>query len=194
MKAEPVFAALDALMPPAQNPVPSVVFFAPHGKPFSQRLAEELASKQHIIMVCGRYEGFDERVYSRATQILSIGDYVLTGGELAALVVADAIIRLIPGALGSEKSNVDESFSTDGLLEYPQYTRPAVCRDLSVPEVLLSGNHAAIARWRREMSIIRTAQLRPDLLAKAVLSSSERELAAEALRQVTTKRSGEANR
>ncbi|MDR0499774.1 MAG: tRNA (guanosine(37)-N1)-methyltransferase TrmD [Coriobacteriales bacterium] len=154
-----------------------VLFFAPHGKPFNQRIAEELASEQDIIMVCGRYEGMDERVYSRATRIISVGDYVLTGGELAAMVVADAIVRLIPGVLGDEMSNVDESFSTEGLLEYPQYTRPANYRGMNVPEVLLSGNHAAIAKWRREMSIIRTAQLRPDLLDGANLTQAERDLA-----------------
>jgi tRNA (guanine37-N1)-methyltransferase len=139
-------------------------------------MAEGLARSERIIMLCGRYEGFDERVYTRADLCLSLGDYVLTGGELAAMVVADAVCRLLPGALGDEQSPLDESFST-GLLEYPQYTRPAVYRELAVPEVLLSGNHRMIAEWRRKQSIIRTAQLRPDLLGQAELTDVEWELA-----------------
>jgi tRNA (guanine37-N1)-methyltransferase len=161
--------------------VPQTIFFSPHGTPFTQKIAEELAVEQHRLVVCGRYEGFDERVYSRATHVLSLGDYVLTGGELAAMVVTDAVCRLLPGVLGDERSNADESFSNDGLLEYPQYTRPAEYRGLSVPEVLLSGNHAAIARWRREMSIIRTARLRPDLLREAKLTAAERRVAQQAV-------------
>jgi tRNA (guanine37-N1)-methyltransferase len=129
-------------------------------------------------MVCGRYEGFDERVYSRADLCLSLGDYILTGGELAAMVVTDAVCRLLPGALGDEQSSVDESFST-GLLEYPQYTRPAEYRGMQVPEVLLSGHHRLIAEWRRKQSIIKTAQLRPDLLEQAELSKEEWDLARE---------------
>ena len=123
-------------------------------------------------MVCGRYEGFDERVYQRADLCLSLGDYILTGGELAAMVVTDAVCRLLPGALGDAQSSVDESFS-EGLLEYPQYTRPAEYRRLAVPEVLLSGNHRMIAEWRRKQSIIRTARLRPDLLDLAQLTEKE---------------------
>jgi tRNA (guanine37-N1)-methyltransferase len=179
MKVEPVFEALDDLLGVELqgDGGTAVVFFAPHGTPFKQRLAEELAQEQRIIMVCGRYEGFDERVYERATHIVSLGDFILTGAELAALCVADAVCRLLPGALGDEMSNVDESFGADGLLEYPQYTRPASYRGLAVPEVLLSGNHANIAKWRREQSIIRTARLRPDLLSTAVLAPGEMELA-----------------
>lgn len=169
MKVEPVFEALDEL---TQTNDAQVIFFTPHGEPFNQRMAAELASQEHLLMVCGRYEGFDERVYTRADRCISIGDYILTGGELAAMVVSDAIVRLLPGVLGDEKSAEDESFS-EGLLEYPQYTRPASYRGMDVPEVLLSGNHAAIAKWRRKMSIIKTAELRPDLLAQSGLDASE---------------------
>jgi tRNA (guanine37-N1)-methyltransferase len=172
MKVEPVFEALDDLL--AAEPA-HVVFFTPTGIPFTQRLAQELTEKRRIIMVCGRYEGFDERVYTRADACISLGDYVLTGGELAAMVVTDAVCRLLPGALGDEQSPIDESFST-GLLEYPQYTRPASYRGLEVPEVLLSGNHRLIAEWRRRQSIIKTAQLRPDLLGSCDLTEEEWEL------------------
>lgn len=185
MKVEPVFEALDDLLtavPASRRPTssekPTVVFFTPAGKVFNQHVAEELSHRQHLIMVCGRYEGFDERVYSRADLCLSLGDYVLTGGELAAMVVIDAVCRLLPGALGDEMSSVEESFS-DGLLEYPQYTRPAEYRGMQVPEVLLSGHHRLIAEWRRKQSIIKTAQLRPDLLEQAHLSKEEWALAEE---------------
>jgi tRNA (guanine37-N1)-methyltransferase len=169
MKVEPVFEALDDLLftEPAH-----VVFFTPTGTPFTQQLAADLAKQQRIIMVCGRYEGFDERVYTRADACISLGDYVLTGGELAAMVVTDAVCRLLPGALGDEQSPVDESFSA-GLLEYPQYTRPATYRGLEVPDVLLSGNHRLIAEWRRRQSIIKTAQTRPDLLDSSDLTAEE---------------------
>jgi tRNA (guanine37-N1)-methyltransferase len=169
MKVEPVFEALDDLL---QCHPAEVIFFTPVGERLTQALAEELAGCERIIMVCGRYEGFDERVYTRATRCISLGDYVLTGGELPAMVLTDAICRLIPGVLGDDQSNKDESFSA-GLLEYPQYTRPANYRGLTVPEVLLSGDHGKIAAWRREQSIIRTARSRPDLLAGAALSEQE---------------------
>ena len=169
MKVEPVFEALDDLL--AQGPA-YVIFFTPGGTPFTQSLAESLSQQERLILVCGRYEGFDERVYSRADLCISLGDYILTGGELAAMVVTDAICRLLPGALGDEQSSQDESFSS-GLLEYPQYTRPAVYRNMAVPEVLLSGNHRLIKEWRREQSIIKTAQLRPDLLDAAGLTEAE---------------------
>jgi tRNA (guanine37-N1)-methyltransferase len=177
MKVEPVFEALDELC--AHEPA-RVIFFTPVGVPFNQHLAAELARERRLIMVCGRYEGFDERVYTRADLCLSLGDYILTGGELAAMVVTDAVCRLLPGALGDERSPLDESFST-GLLEYPQYTRPASYRGLEVPEVLLSGNHRMIAEWRRKQSIIRTARMRPDLLEQAGLSEREWELARDCL-------------
>ena len=180
MKVEPVFEALDDLLvaQPAQ-----VLFFTPVGERFSQVIAQQLASEERLIMVCGRYEGFDERVYTRADRCISLGDYILTGGELAAMVVTDAVCRLIPGVLGDELSNVEESFN-DNLLEYPQYTRPATYRDLSVPEVLLSGDHANIAAWRRRQSIIRTARLRPDLLHLAELSEQEWGLVREIRREL----------
>ncbi|MCL2529768.1 MAG: tRNA (guanosine(37)-N1)-methyltransferase TrmD [Coriobacteriia bacterium] len=169
MKPEPVFEALDELL--ATEPA-KVIIFTPQGKTFDQAMAQELALEQRLIMICGRYEGFDERVYTLADACISLGDYILTGGELAAMVVSDAICRLLPGVLGDEQSNADESFS-EGLLEYPQYTRPASYRGMEVPEVLLSGNHAAIAKWRREMSIIKTTELRPDLLSEELRIKNE---------------------
>ena len=175
MKPAPIFEALDDLS--AAGPRPRVVFFSPCGERFDQRVAERLSAEERILFVCGRYEGIDERVYSLADDVLSIGDYVLTGGELAALVVIDAVVRLLPGALGDELSAVDESFSSAGLLEYAQYTRPASYRGMDVPEVLLSGDHARVARWRRQNAIERTALWRPDLLDGADLTEDERELA-----------------
>ena len=171
MKVEPVFEALDELLAESSA---CVLFFTPSGIPFSQDMAAKLAQQDRIIMVCGRYEGFDERVYERADLCISLGDYILTGGELAAMVVTDAVCRLLPGVLGDEQSPLDESFSS-GMLEYPQYTRPAEYCGLRVPEILLSGNHRLIEEWRREQSIIKTAQLRPDLLACAYLTEAERE-------------------
>jgi tRNA (guanine37-N1)-methyltransferase len=179
MKVEPVFEALDALL---AEQTAFVICLVPAGRPFTQQLAIELAAYERLILLCGRYEGFDERICRRADLCLSIGDYVLTGGELAAMVLTDALCRLLPGVLGDERSAQDDSFSS-GLLEYPQYTRPAVYRGLTVPEVLLGGNHALIAQWRREQSIIRTAQLRPDLLDGAQLTDAEWALAREALSQ-----------
>ena len=183
MKAEPIFEALDELVggalagasdsvPMANMPTPEIIFFAPFGRAFDQQMARELAEQPHLILVCGRYEGIDERAFTRADRIISIGDFILTGGELAAMCVIDAVCRLLPGALGDASSALEESF-TDSLLEYPQYTRPATYRGLAVPEVLLSGNHALIKQWRREQSIIRTARHRPDLLASAELSEAE---------------------
>ncbi|MEG0085043.1 MAG: tRNA (guanosine(37)-N1)-methyltransferase TrmD, partial [Niameybacter sp.] len=146
----------------------------PQGKPWQQHMAEALSSEAHIVLLCGHYEGIDQRALDAiVTQEVSIGDYVLTGGELAALVVADSISRLVPGVLGKAESFQDESFS-EGLLEYPHYTRPAVYRDQPVPEVLLSGNHQKIATYRREMSIINTFNKRPDLLKKANLTQKEK--------------------
>ncbi len=175
MKPEPIFECLDAVQASEAQPG-LVVFFTPAGEPFSQRVAERLSGAERIVMVCGRYEGFDERTLSLADLQLSIGDYVLTGGELPALVVIDAVSRLIPGVLGHEDSAADESFS-EGLLEYPQYTRPSEYRGMSVPEVLRSGDHAKIARWRREQAILKTARVRPDLLAQASLTAEERQVA-----------------
>ncbi len=154
-----------------------VVFLAPQGRPFDDAYASELSACDRLLFVCGHYEGIDERVYALADEVISLGDYVLTSGELASMVVIDAVVRKIPGVLGAEEGPVDESF-TSGLLEYPQYTRPATFRGAAVPDVLLSGNHAAIARWRRERSLERTARLRPDLLASyeraGLLTSADR--------------------
>jgi len=141
--------------------------------PLTQELVADLAKDERLIMVCGRYEGFDERVMTLADVSLSIGDYVLTGGELPAMVVIDAVSRLLPGVLGHADSSQDESFS-EGLLEYPQYTRPAEYRGMTVPEVLRSGDHGRIARWRREQSIAKTARFRPDLIERASLGDDER--------------------
>lgn len=161
MKPEPIFEAVEAIQSRFAMPA-HVVFFSPVGAPFAQHTAERLAEKERMLFVCGRYEGMDERVYTLADEIISLGDFVLTGGELCALCVIDALVRLIPGALGDEMSAQDESFSS-GLLEYEQYTRPADFRGMKVPEVLLSGDHQAVEAWRRASSIERTRRFRPDL-------------------------------
>lgn len=172
MKAEPIFAAVEDLTSKEKPDVP-IILLTPQGRVFQQRIAQELAQFPQLILICGHYEGIDERVREHlVTDEISIGDYILTGGELAAMVVIDAVVRLLPGALGSSESASMESH-TMGLLEYPQYTRPRVFRDWAVPDILLSGNHQAIARWRREQSILRTLQRRPDLLTK--LSAFEEE-------------------
>ena len=172
MKPEPLFEAVDDLSARATRP--HVVFFSPCGRRFDQRVADRLSREERLLFVCGRYEGMDERAYALADEVLSLGDYVLTGGELAALVVIDAVCRLLPGALGDEMSAVDESFSPAGLLEYAQYTRPASYRGMDVPEVLLSGDHARVAAWRRQSAIERTALWRPDLIDTADLTDEER--------------------
>lgn len=160
LKPEPLFEALEHLTGPDTR----VILLSPSGRQFTQAIARELAGFQHLLLVSGHYEGFDERVREQwADDELSIGDYVLTNGALPAMVVIDAVTRLLPGVLGDDQSAGDESFS-DGLLEYPQYTRPAEFRGLKVPEVLLSGNHAEIARWRAEKARERTEQRRPDML------------------------------
>ncbi|MDP6794725.1 MAG: tRNA (guanosine(37)-N1)-methyltransferase TrmD [Verrucomicrobiota bacterium] len=160
MKPEPLFEAVEAL----RGETARVILTSPVGRPFRQQIARELAAEEHLLLVCGSYEGFDERVRERlADDELSIGDYVLTNGALPAMVVIDAVARLLPGVLGDDESSADESFS-ERLLEYPQYTRPAEFRGMNVPEVLLSGDHAAIEQWRREQARERTAQRRPDLL------------------------------
>jgi len=163
MKPEPIFEAVEDIQGLFPEPA-HVVFFSPVGAPFSQRAAERLADRERILFVCGRYEGMDERVYALADEVISLGDFVLTGGELPALCVIDALVRLIPGALGDEMSAHDESFSA-GLLEYAQYTRPAEYRGMRVPEVLLSGDHQAVDDWRRASAIERTRRFRPDLFA-----------------------------
>jgi len=179
-KPEPVFAAVEAVKAQvAREPgatEPPVILLTPQGRLFHQQIAVELSKHRHLIFICGHYEGIDERVVEHlVTDEISIGDYVLTGGELPALVVIDAVIRLLPGVLGSEDSAREDSHS-NGLLEYPQYTRPADFRGWSVPEVLLSGNHAQIARWRREQAIRRTLARRPDLIKKTKLGREEKQL------------------
>jgi tRNA (guanine37-N1)-methyltransferase len=175
MKPEPFFRAVRDIKADGEGEC-TVALMTPQGKRFDQSAAEDLALRERLVLLCGRYEGFDERIRSLADLQLSIGDYVLTGGELPALVVIDAVSRLIPGVLGHEDSAVEESFSW-GLLEYPQYTRPATYEGMSVPDVLLSGDHARIEAWRRRKAIQRTAMLRPDLLENADLTPDERESA-----------------
>ncbi len=171
MKVGPIDEALRALA--EEGATPHVIMFSPCGTPFTQADAWRLAKLDRLVMVCGRYEGMDERAFRMADEVVSLGDFVLTGGELAALAVTDAVVRLLPGALGDAMSARDESFS-DGLLEYEQYTRPADYHGSCVPEVLLSGDHAAIARWRRKSALERTLRWRPDLLDDAQLSPEER--------------------
>jgi len=181
LKPEPIFEAVEAIeQQPGACEVP-VILLTPQGRLFSQSVAQELALHPHIMLICGHYEGLDERVCEHlATDEISIGDYVLSGGELAALVAVDAIVRLIPGVLGSEFSANSDSHS-NGLLEYPQYTRPQTYRDWSVPSILLSGNHSEIAQWRRRQAILRTAKRRPDLLKKGSLCDEERKWMSENL-------------
>ena len=160
LKPEPLFEAVEAL----RGEKTRVILTSPAGRPFRQEIARELAGEKHVLLVCGSYEGFDERVrQSLADDEISIGDYVLTNGALPAMVIVDAVTRLLPGVLGDDESSQDESFS-GCLLEYPQYTRPAEFRGMNVPEVLLSGDHAAIEKWRREQATVQTRQRRPDLL------------------------------
>ena len=174
MKPEPLFAAVEDVQGQAAERGP-IVFLTPQGRLFDQKVAVELASHDRLILICGHYEGVDARVHEHlATDEVSIGDYVLSGGELAAMVVVDAVVRQIPGVLGSPLSSADDSFAED-LLEYPQYTRPADFRGMGVPEVLLSGNHGEIALWRRQQSLLRTARRRPDLLIHADLTKEEKQ-------------------
>ncbi len=173
MKPEPLFAAVETIT--AEEPDAPVILLTPQGRLFTQAVAAELARHSHIVLICGRYEGVDERVRQHlVTDEISIGDYVLTGGELAAMVVIDAVARLLPGVLGDPGATLEDSHA-QGLLEGPHYTRPAVFRGWEVPEILCSGNHAAVARWRREQALRRTLERRPDLLARAELTSEDRE-------------------
>ncbi len=180
LKPEPVFEAVEAVKSDIQqnegvDKVP-IILLTPQGRLFSQAIAQELSQQSHLILICGHYEGVDERVATHlATDQISIGDYVLSGGELAAMIVAEAVIRLVPGVLGSAESAIEDSHAS-GLLEYPQYTRPETFRGWAVPEVLLSGNHAQIARWRRQQAIARTRERRPDLLDKVTLSPEDKRL------------------
>jgi tRNA (guanine37-N1)-methyltransferase len=178
MKPGPIFEAVEAIKADLEDKDAElpVILLTPQGRLFTHKIAQELAEHPHIVLVCGHYEGVDERVVEDlATDTISIGDYVLTGGELPAMVVADAVLRLVPGVLGSEESPLEDSHAS-GLLEYPQYTRPAEFRGMKVPEILLSGNHARIAKWRREQIIKRTLEKRPELLDKADLALEDRQL------------------
>jgi len=185
LKPEPVFEAVETLRTDwseQEKEETPVVLLTPQGRLFSQQVAQKLSDTPRLILICGRYEGVDERVRKHlVTDEISIGDYVIGGGELAAMVVVDGVVRLLPGVLGSEESPQDDSHTT-GLLEYPHYTRPPVFRDWSVPEILLSGDHVRIAEWRHEQSIIRTLERRPELLNRAVLPARDKDLI-EKLRQ-----------
>lgn len=177
MKVEPLAGCIQDVK--KMNPESTVVMTSPQGRPFNQELASELAGRSGLIIICGRYEGIDERIRQLyVEEDISLGDFILSGGEIAAMTLVDAVTRLIPGVLGSDESAITDSFS-DGLLEYPQYTRPPEFMGLNVPEVLLSGNHELIRKWRRRESLRKTRQLRPDLLAKITLSKEDRKLLAE---------------
>lgn len=171
MKPEPIFTAVEDVL--GSPPGCPVILLTPQGRTYNQRIAQELAAQPRIALLCGRYEGIDERVHEHlVTDEISVGDYVLTGGEIPALLIIDSVARLIPGALGDPDGAQDDSFAS-GLLEYPHYTRPAEFRGWRVPDILLSGNHAQIERWRREQSLLRTFQRRPDLLKKIELSKKD---------------------
>lgn len=173
MKPEPIFAAVEAVLGEDTGTVP-VILLTPKGRPFSQETARELSRLPRLLLICGRYEGVDERVHQHlVSDEISIGDYVLSGGEIPAMVVVDAITRLIPGVLGDPSATFEDSHA-EGLLEYPHYTRPPVFRDHAVPDVLLSGHHAEITRWRREQALRRTWERRPDLLRLARLTEEDR--------------------
>ena len=173
MQAEPVYQAYEAIAEKVKKK-PRVVYLSPQGATFSQTMAEELAKEEELVLLCGHYEGIDERVLEEiVTDYVSIGDYVLTGGELPAMVMVDAISRMVPGVLTNDESGSTESFEGD-LLEYPQYSRPEEWMGKKVPPVLLSGNHKLVDEWRREQSIIRTKERRPDLFARAELTEKER--------------------
>jgi tRNA (guanine37-N1)-methyltransferase len=181
MKPEPIFRALDAIEAERGRPL-TVIMTSPQGTRLTQPVAQRLSGVAHLVLLCGRYEGFDDRVRERVTEEVSIGDYVLTGGELPALVILDAVARYLPGVVGDEQSVAEDSFSR-GLLDFPQFTRPAECsatasaeRVLRVPDVLLSGNHAEIRRWRKREALTRTLERRPDLLAEASLDEEELEI------------------
>lgn len=170
LKPEPIFNAVEAITENTSTK-PRIILLCPQGERFSQQKAEELATEKHLIFICGHYEGYDERIREYlVTDEISLGDFVLTGGEIAAMAITDSVVRLLPDVLGNAVSSVEDSFST-GLLEHPQYTRPANYRGLEVPEVLLSGNHAKIEQWREEQSLIRTFTRRKDLLQNAPLTA-----------------------
>ena len=176
MKPDPIFEAVESVLGPLQDSLPRVpvILLTPQGRVFTQRVAEELSGYERIALLCGRYEGVDERIREHlVSDEISIGDYVLTGGELPALMVIDAVSRLLPGVLGDPDGAQDDSHSM-GLLEYPHYTRPPIFRGWGVPEVLLSGDHAKIEKWRREQALSRTLNKRPDMLEKAELNEADK--------------------
>jgi len=188
MKVEPIARAIESVK--SQNPSARTIYLTPQGKPFDQDSARKLSSQPHLVLLCGRYEGVDERVKDLfIDEEISIGDYVLTGGELAAMVLIDAVSRFIPGVLGSDRSAEEDSFF-NSLLEYPQYTRPFNFRGSAIPEVLLSGNHSAISLWRRKEALRRTSSRRPDLLTKANLSEEDKKLLEEILKQEEREKAG----
>ncbi|WP_090742714.1 tRNA (guanosine(37)-N1)-methyltransferase TrmD [Mesobacillus persicus] len=179
LKPQPIFDAVENLVQKAEGKKPRVVLMCPQGERYTQKKAEELSQEEHLIFICGHYEGYDERIREHLiTDEISIGDYVLTGGELGAMVVIDSVVRLLPGVLGSEESHIQDSFST-GLLEHPHYTRPADFRGMKVPDVLVSGNHRLIEEWRKKESLRRTHLRRPDLLEEIELPSDMKKLLAE---------------
>ena len=181
MKPEPLFLAAEAVKTelaarrgPAVADAAPVILLSPQGRPFTQAVAREMSEHPALVFICGRYEGIDARAEDTlATDVISIGDYVLTGGEIPAMAIIDAVVRLLPGVLGDDTSAIDESFS-EGLLEGPTYTRPAEYRGMAVPDILLSGDHGAVARWRRRQALLRTYLRRPDLLASADLTDADR--------------------
>ena len=179
MKCEPVFEAVETLVARRPGSKPRILLMTPQGRTFDQKMAEQLAAETRVIMICGRYEGVDERIREHlVTDEVSIGDYVLTGGEVPALVVLDAVTRLLPGVLGDETSTLSESFSS-GLLDHAQYTRPAEFRSIKAPEVLLSGNHEEIRKYRRASALERTLKRRPDLIGSARLNEEDRRILSE---------------
>ena len=180
MLAQPIVDAMKAVTrPPFQG---KRIYMSPRGVPLTQALAQQLSQEEQLVILCGHYEGVDQRVLDKYIDMeISVGDYVLTGGETAAMVLIDCVSRLVPGVLGSAESAGDESFSNDGLLEYPQYTRPRVFEDMEVPEVLLNGDHKKISQWRREQALLATARMRPDLLAAASITPAERRWLSEQL-------------
>ncbi|NVQ86702.1 tRNA (guanosine(37)-N1)-methyltransferase TrmD [Listeria monocytogenes] len=174
LKAQPIFDAVQAVKEKQPETKPRVILMDPAGKRFNQKMAEEFAEEEHLVFICGHYEGYDERIREHlVTDEVSIGDYILTGGEIGAMIVMDSVIRLLPGVLGNKDSAVTDSFST-GLLEHPHYTRPADFRGMKVPDILLSGNHAWIEEWRDKESLKRTYERRPDLLKKYPLTDKQK--------------------
>jgi tRNA (guanine37-N1)-methyltransferase len=189
MKVEPIARAVEWVK--SQNPSAWTIYLNPQGKQFNQEIGQKLSSRSHLILLCGRYEGVDERVRELLVdEEISIGDYILTGGELAAMVVIDVVSRFLPGVLGSDRSAAEDSFASF-LLEYPQYTRPFNFRGSCVPEVILSGNHAAISLWKRKEAIRRTLVRRPDLLGRANLSDEDKKFLEEILQEGKTDKSGD---